>query len=585
MYLKRIVKYSRNLNNKELVMTIIEYWIQLENRPWDVCPRGRDRMTGLAIRDIPGELPPVNVVLSSPSGVTRTVSMNRPHSRNNDGSAKDALILRRYTANWKNPDDRKVNPWDINEPDPTEGNIFKGGTMGTIPGPVLECSIGDTIIVHFKNMDDRRDLTGDPTSVFLQKTHSLHTHGITFSNKHDGAYPLSPADDSDDPQNPGTKLNQITTAAEANLWAGVPGFTGNFKQGDRVPPTGTFTYVWNTLGWPTTAGMWLYHDHSICDMDNVNNGAIGALVIHNRNDVQDVDIRRGPDDPDPAFLPGGSPNGSPVINGKYVTPSKALYIQLYHDFGNAGMCINGRKYLGNTPTPVAGPNTLMRFGIIGMGMGSDAHTFHIHGHRWIVPGPHGTDPASIQNSRMDTPVSQFEDTRIFGQANSFIFTIQEGNSTFMGAPDPVGEWHMHCHVLAHMMGGMMGSLLVVNDNQDFLPLPTGVPCPSMPMHTSPATITVNNNNFTAPDGTNTLTVSSGTEVTFNFATPLHTVVFDSPTNADRPTNINNGGGDTDAISPIPQQKRRTITGNPGGEIPFHCGIHLFDGIIRIGTHM
>jgi len=537
-------------------------------------------MTGLEIKDIPGQGPPVSVNLIKHTGETRTVSMNRPNSRNSDGSAKDALILRRYTANWKTPDDRKVNPWDINEKDPTDE-----GTMGTIPGPVLECSIGDSIIVHFRNMD-KRDLEGDPTSVFLKQTHSLHTHGITFSNKHDGAYPLSPPDDSDDPQNPGTKLNEITTPAEANLWAGV-GVTGKFKQGDRVPQTGTFTYIWNTLGWPTTAGVWLYHDHSICDMDNVNLGAIGALVIHNPKDEQDVDIRRGPDDPDPAFLPGGSPNGSPIINGRYVTPSKALYIQLFHNFGDAGMCINGRKYLGNTPTPIAGPNTLMRFGIIGMGMGTDSHTFHIHGHRWIVPGPHGTDPLSIQNSRMDTPVSQFEDTRIFGPANSFVFTIQEGGSTFMGSPDPVGEWHMHCHVLSHMMEGMMGSLLVVNDNQEALSLPTGVPCPSMPMHASPTTITVKDFAFTAPDGSNILTVPSGTQITFDFQEDGHTVVLDPATNADPFTPINNGGGDFDAIRPIPKQITRIITGNLNGEIPFHCGIHgpSMKGIIRIGNHM
>jgi hypothetical protein len=30
----------------------------------------------------------------------------------------DALLLRRYTVNWAAPDDRKINPWDINEPDP-----------------------------------------------------------------------------------------------------------------------------------------------------------------------------------------------------------------------------------------------------------------------------------------------------------------------------------------------------------------------------------------------------------------------------------------------------------------------------------
>ena len=62
----------------------------------------------------------------------------------------DALIFRRYTPNWAAPDDRKVNPWDINELDPTDN-----GTMGTIPGPVIECSVDDSVTVHFRNMDMR----------------------------------------------------------------------------------------------------------------------------------------------------------------------------------------------------------------------------------------------------------------------------------------------------------------------------------------------------------------------------------------------------------------------------------------------
>ncbi len=70
--------------------------------------------------------------------------------------------------------------------------------------------------------------------------------------------------------------------------------------------------------------------------------------------------------------------------------------------------------------------------------------------------------------------SQFEDTKIFGPANSFVFTIEEGG--FMGASPPIGEWHMHCHVLGHMMMGMMGSLLVVNGGEIFFALPVGVPC-------------------------------------------------------------------------------------------------------------
>jgi hypothetical protein len=51
------------------------------------------------------------------------------------------------------PDDRKVNPWDLNELDPTDN-----GTMGTIPGPVIECNVGDSVIVHFRDLDMRTQL-------------------------------------------------------------------------------------------------------------------------------------------------------------------------------------------------------------------------------------------------------------------------------------------------------------------------------------------------------------------------------------------------------------------------------------------
>jgi len=121
----------------------------------------------------------------------------------------------------------------------------------------------------------------------------------------------------------------------------------------------------------------------------------------------------------------------------------------------------------------------MRFGVVGMG--SEFHTFHIHGHRWTIPGPHGNTPGEIQGSVLDTPVSQFEDTRTFGPANSFVFTIDEGNGFMRADPftpgSPLGEWHMHCHVLMHMDQGMMGSLLIIDAaGGPAFGLPQGRPC-------------------------------------------------------------------------------------------------------------
>src|SRR5437763_16137839 len=104
-------------------------------------------MTSLQIQAIPGNGPPVVKVLTSPvTMVTTNRTMYKP-------LPEEALILRRYIAGWAAPDDRKVDPWDLNEPDPTEN-----GTMGTIPGPVIECSVGESVTVHFKNMDTRSQM-------------------------------------------------------------------------------------------------------------------------------------------------------------------------------------------------------------------------------------------------------------------------------------------------------------------------------------------------------------------------------------------------------------------------------------------
>jgi FtsP/CotA-like multicopper oxidase with cupredoxin domain/plastocyanin len=673
-------------------MATVEYWIQIENRPWDVSPHNIDRITGQNLKEREKK-DPVDVVLSSPAtGHTRTAKMFRP-LRKADDSVDDALILRRYkpptksdgSDAWTVPDDRKVNPWDLNEPDPGEN-----GTMGTIPGPTIECNVGDDVVVHFRNDDVRAELgtkevcftipfLGEicfpiPTSVPLpieKRTHSLHPHGFVFAPKYDGAFPLSPPDP-DQPIDP----------SEAGAWSAV-GVT-SLKQGDRVPPGGTFTYQWHTRGWPTTAGVWLYHDHSICDMDNTEHGAIGVIVIHNPADAHnEVDIRLPEKDQDathtaldPAFLPGGSPNGSPVHlvcfpfardlpgellphdliglgleaggehgsmgmampmaaekprrrgagaaaigppdparsiqRGDFVfeldpdlikihrfclrqyrqPPAKALYLQLFHTLGDAGMCINGRKYLGNTPTMVAGPETRMRFGVVGMG--SDFHTFHIHGHRWIIPGPHGSDPGTIQGSPLDTPVSQFEDTRTFGPANSFVFTIEEGSGFMRADPftpgsgqtpaSPIGEWHMHCHVLMHMDLGMMGSLLIVPaGGGPALTLPKGMPCEMEDMDGggdgggggAPMTATVQSTSNCewkdVASGTPETTIKVGGTVTWQEAgCGAHTVISDNVapfTTLSPPLNL----------SGLPKSRTFTAAGDYG----YHCGIHGGDPVSKV----
>ena len=611
-------------------------WLQLENRPWDTAPNNIDRLTGQSIelREAVGMTPgpvPISVHLaSSVGGPGRNVTMFKPLRRGTN--IVDALIYRRYkppvqadmSDAWTVPDDRKVNPWDLNEPNPGEN-----GTMGTIPGPVIEGKVGDSFTVHFRNMDMRRNPDNTPKTI-EHRCHSIHPHGVVFQPEHDGAYPLSPPDSAQ------------PIGSESVLWNAVPGFSGPFKKGDRVPPGGTFVYQWSTFGWASTGGIWLYHDHSICDHENMELGAIGIIALHNAADPENVDLRLENGDPDPAFLPGGSPTGSPVTgrffpfptdvfvpilkhqlaelvvhsivehshedagplkkakaggqppatnfvlrNGDLVfqvnpeltalshfflrhyrtPPSKMLILQLFHTLTGGHTCINGRQYLGNAPTIVAGPDTQMRFGVVGMG--SDFHTFHLHGHRWIMPGPQGNNLNAIQNSVQDTPVSQFEDTRTFGPANSFFFNINGAAGSFMraGGPaplDPLGEWHMHCHVLMHMMTGMMGSLLIVKGGESATTLPRGVPCPPVDAPGGNInSVVVTDFKYTPVN----INIAAGQSVTWVWQQGVHSATADD-------ASFDSG------VSAMVGHTFTQVFPTAGVVVPYHCTVH---GMSMSGT--
>jgi FtsP/CotA-like multicopper oxidase with cupredoxin domain len=167
----------------------------------------------------------------------------------------------------------------------------------------------------------------------------------------------------------------------------VPGFSG----GDaKVMPGHTWTY--RLTAGPASAGVWPYHDHSPSMDDSIAGGMFGMLSILGPHD-------RAPD---------------------------REFEVVFSQFGNF-MAINGRAFIGNTPIFRAKVGQLVQWDV--MGMGSDFHTFHVHGHRWIAPGGVPTD------------------TKTLGPAESFRIRWRE---------DAPGTWLYHCHVEAHMMAGMIG---------------------------------------------------------------------------------------------------------------------------------
>jgi manganese oxidase len=167
----------------------------------------------------------------------------------------------------------------------------------------------------------------------------------------------------------------------------LPGFSG--RDGD-VKPGQTWTY--RLRAGKDSFGVWPYHDHSPSMHPSIEGGMFGMLSILRRHE-------RAPD---------------------------REFEVVFTPFGKF-MAIDGRAFVGNTPVFHSRVGDIVQWDV--MAMGSEHHTFHVHGHRWIGPG--------------GIP----RDTQTVGPAESFRFRWRE--------EDP-GTWFYHCHVEDHMMRGMIG---------------------------------------------------------------------------------------------------------------------------------
>jgi manganese oxidase len=167
----------------------------------------------------------------------------------------------------------------------------------------------------------------------------------------------------------------------------VPGFSG--KDGNVKPGR---SYVYKLRAGRDSVGAWPYHDHSPSMEESIEGGMWGVLSIRGRREKL----------PDREFVVVFAP---------------------MHEF----QTIDGRAFVGNTPVFHSRVGDRVQWDV--MAMGSEHHTFHVHGHRWRSPA--GNDI----------------DTQTVGPAESFRIRWRER--------DP-GAWLYHCHVESHMMAGMIG---------------------------------------------------------------------------------------------------------------------------------
>jgi FtsP/CotA-like multicopper oxidase with cupredoxin domain len=168
----------------------------------------------------------------------------------------------------------------------------------------------------------------------------------------------------------------------------VPGFSG--RDGNVRPGT---SYTYRLHAGSDSVGVWPYHDHSRSMDESIAGGMWGMLSIRGR-------WERAPD---------------------------REFVVVFAPMGPTFQTIDGRAFVGNTPVFTAFVGQTVQWDV--MAMGSEHHTFHVHGHRWRAPD------------------GSYRDTQTVGPAESFRVRWRE--------EDP-GAWLYHCHVETHMAAGMIG---------------------------------------------------------------------------------------------------------------------------------
>jgi FtsP/CotA-like multicopper oxidase with cupredoxin domain len=264
-----------------------------------------------------------------------------------------------------------------------------------ILGPLIRAEVGDSIRVVFRN-----------------NTHlsvSMHPHGLAYTKDAEGAL-----------YNDGT--------------------AGSVKADDRVPPGGTFTYIWSVpersgpAAMDVSSVLWMYHSHFVESTD-MNTGLVGPIIVTRKGEAR----------------PDGSPKD---VDREFIT-DYSIFDETDSWFfeGNAGK--QGRELRLKASNPVLREQNLMysingyleaniplltmrrgehvRWYLMSNSNEEDIHMAHWHG-----------NTVTWNSMRTDTVALE-----PMGMASADM------------VPDAEGIWLFHCHVNDHYAGGMVGRYQVL----------------------------------------------------------------------------------------------------------------------------
>lgn len=190
--------------------------------------------------------------------------------------------------------------------------------------------------------------------------------------------------------------------------------------GGAVEPGRTRTYDW--VARPDSVGTWPYHDHSRDASIPGAPPAEGGMDMGGGAGKMELGAQLG------LFgVIAITDRSTPIVDREIVLFFHDLYADDIPGIDHDWDCFNGYAFLGNTPTFRARRGERVRWRVAALG--TEFHVFHVHGHRWR------------------TAAGEFQDSALLGPSTTLTVDWREDNP---------GRWLYHCHVVDHMMGGMVG---------------------------------------------------------------------------------------------------------------------------------
>jgi FtsP/CotA-like multicopper oxidase with cupredoxin domain len=374
----------------------------------------------------------------------------------------DAMVYRRYhDAGYTAPVTDKLVQADVNEP----------SWDRRVPGCVLFADVGDDLAIHVRNADP-------------DYCHSFHLHGLRYGIDSDGAWPL-----------------------------GLSSADG--RRSDQILPGQHWTYRFRVTD--ETIGVWAFHDHFQSVQRWANRGLFGALIVRDpaarpvdheiplfvHQLAGDVALD-GFESPTLAngqtyahtfgttqttypyhckihgvtmagtvqVVAGAATSASVVIIDNAFTPATVQvapggtvtwfnsgmheHIVFAEGGGGSAFCLNGRSYVGNTPTIVADAGQRLRWYLLNLDLTGVWHNVHTHAGRWRIPSPPGRSIDVHPLSPTEGFVIDTEVPRPLLFMPGELGGLQEHHPEHACRVSIRGDFLFHCHIEEHMMQGLAG---------------------------------------------------------------------------------------------------------------------------------